>query len=106
MAVKTKEEIIKTVTELLGDRTDDEALAIIEDTNDTLNDYETRVSDSTDWKKKYEENDAKWRKTYKERFTKGASSDDDGSDPNELLGDEEKNEPPKVLRFEDLFETK
>lgn len=69
MAVKTREEILESVRTRVGDQTDDETIAFIEDISDTLNDLETKAKgDGTDWKAKYEENDAEWRKKYTERF--------------------------------------
>ena len=42
----------------------DEDLALIEDVSDTL----TSLSESENWKEKYETNDAEWRTKYRERF--------------------------------------
>lgn len=69
MAIRTREEIIESVRARVGEQTDDETIAFIEDISDTLTDLETRAKgDGTDWKAMYEENDAKWRKKYTERF--------------------------------------
>lgn len=69
MAVKTREEILELVRARVGDQTDDETIAFIEDITDTLSDLETRAKgDGIDWKAKYEENDAEWRKKHTERF--------------------------------------
>jgi hypothetical protein len=69
MAVKTIEEILESVRDRVGEQTDDETIAFIEDISDTLTDLETKANgDGTDWKAKYEENDAEWRKKYIERF--------------------------------------
>ena len=69
MAVKNKEEIIAEVRARVGEQTDDETIAFLEDVTDTLSDLETKAKgDGTDWKTKYEENDAEWRKKYTERF--------------------------------------
>lgn len=69
MAVKTREEILESVRARVGDNTDDETISFIEDITDTLNDLETKAKgDGTDWKARYEENDAEWRKKYTERF--------------------------------------
>ena len=71
VAVKTIEEIIASVQSRIGDDTSDDALTLLEDVSDTLNDFNLRLTDSGDWKTKYEENDKKWREKYKERFTTG-----------------------------------
>lgn len=69
MAVRTREEILESVRVRVGEQTDDETIAFIEDISDTLTDLETRANgDGTDWKAKYEENDTEWRKKYTERF--------------------------------------
>ena len=69
MAVKTREEILESFKTRLGENPDDESISFLEDVTDTLNDFEKRANgDGTDWKSKYEENDANWRKKYAERF--------------------------------------
>lgn len=96
MAIKSKAELLELVKARIGDDTSDEALAIIEDVTDTLDDYETRIADSGDWKARYEQNDADWRKKYKERFFAPTE------EPEEI------DEPEKVEEkrtFEDLFKT-
>ncbi len=96
MAIKTKAELLELVKERIGDDTSDEALAIIEDVTDTLDDYETRVADAGDWKARYEQNDAEWRKKYKERFFAPTEEPEEIDEPEEV---EEKR------TFEDLFKT-
>lgn len=69
MAVKTREEILESFKTRLGENPDDESISFLEDFTDTLDDFEKRAKgDGTDWKSKYEENDANWRKKYTERF--------------------------------------
>lgn len=69
MAVISKEDLLRRISERIGDDNSDEALSLLEDVSDTITDFEER--DSEDWKTKYEENDAKWRKKYRERFENG-----------------------------------
>ena len=69
MAVKTKDEIMEAVKKRIGDDTSDEAISLLEDVTDTFTDYETKVADKTDWKTKYDELDASWRKKYMDRFS-------------------------------------
>ena len=69
MAVISKEDLLKRISERIGDDNSDEALSLLEDVSDTITDFEKR--DSEDWKAKYEENDEKWRKKYRERFENG-----------------------------------
>lgn len=98
MAVKTKEEILTAVKTRVGEQNDDDTIAFIEDITDTLSDLETKAQgDGTDWKSKYEENDAEWRKRYTERFY--------SSDPEDDPPDDNKDDPTKPKTFADLFTT-
>lgn len=69
--VKTKEELLASIKGILGDNTSDEAIALIEDTTDTLTDLSDRIENAGDWHKKFEDNDAEWRKRYRDRFYEG-----------------------------------
>ena len=96
MAVISKEDLLKRISERIGDDNSDEALSLLEDVSDTITDFEERDSEdwktkSEDWKTKYEENDAKWRKKYRERFE------------NEAPDIEEKKETIEVKSYDDLF---
>ena len=93
--IKTKDEIISMISARIGEDNSDEAIGLLEDVTDTLNDYETRTADSTNWKERYETNDKEWREKYKERFMSGDSSTD------EVIVEEE--EEPKRYTFEELF---
>lgn len=96
MAVKTREEILETIRTRVGDRTDDETISFLEDVTDTLTDLETRANgDGENWEQRYKDNDAEWRKKYKERFF--SSEPDEPKEPKQ----EEEEEKPKT--FEDLF---
>ena len=98
MAVRTRDEILESVNEILGDNTDDNAITFLEDITDTITDLEDKArGDGTDWKAKYTENDEAWRKKYKELFY---SKEPDSKEPEP----EPEPEPPK--KFEDLFTTK
>lgn len=97
MAVRTQQEILESLKARVGDSTDDDTLAFIEDVTDTLSDYETRVSDSTNWKEKYETNDAEWRQRYRDRFF--------GNSESEVVEIDNvvETETEKPMTFEDLF---
>ena len=98
MAVKTREEILEELRVRIGEQTDDETIAFLEDVTDTLSDLETKAKgDGTDWKTKYEENDTEWRKKYTERFY-SSEPEPDIVDP-----EPEKTQPPKT--FAELFTT-
>lgn len=97
MAVRTREEIMESIRTRIGDSTEDEGIAFLEDISDTFDDMESRASgDGEYWKTKYEENDKEWRRKYTERFFSKGKDPEDPEDP------EEEEEEPKT--FEDLFE--
>ena len=98
MAVKTREEIIEELKARVGEQTDDETIAFLEDITDTFSDLETKAKgDGTDWKSKYEENDAEWRKKYTERFY--------SSDPNPYQEPPKPDDTPTPKTFAELFTT-
>lgn len=95
MAIKTREDLLKSLNTLIGDNSNDENLAILEDVTDTLKDYEEKTADQTDWKTKYEQNDAEWRKKYKDRFLSGETIKDEQEE--DVIKDS------KTLTFDSLF---
>lgn len=92
--VKSKEELIASITKMIGDSTSDESISLLEDVTDTMD----SLSDGENWKQKYEDNDREWRQKYKERFMTPV---DDKGEPEPI---EEPGEP-KVKTFEELFKT-
>lgn len=106
MAIKTREEIIQLVSDRIGDDNSDDALSLIEDVTDTLNDLETRVSgDGTDWKAEYDKLDNEWREKYKARFTDGDNNDNSNNNNNNDNNGGNDDEI-KSYKYEDLFKTK
>lgn len=98
MAVKTREEILVEVRARVGEQTDDDTIALIEDVADTLSDLETKAQgDGIDWKTKYEKNDAEWRKKYTERFY--------SSDPNPDSEPTKPDDTTTPKTFAELFTT-
>ena len=93
--IRNKEELISMISQHIGEDNSDEAIALLEDVSDTFNDYETKTKDTTDWKTKYEQNDAEWRNKYKERFMSGSTDIDE-----EVIPEPEE----KKYTFESLFE--
>lgn len=93
MAKLSKDELLEKVRTYVGDRTDDETLAIIEDISDSFD-----SSDAVEWRQKFEENDKMWRDKYISRFFE--KNDDGIEDPTDEKDDEEK----EYKTFEDLFE--
>lgn len=70
MAIRTTDELLNMIRDRTGDSDDD--LAFLEDASDTL----ISLSESENWKEKYETNDAEWRTRYKERFFNKEEKDD------------------------------
>jgi hypothetical protein len=101
--VRTKDELITALKEYIGENNDDKAIALLEDVTDTVDDYETKISDPDDWKKKFEENDKAWRKKYTDRFS--APVKKDVTDEPDEIPDDDQNEGEKELTFENLFKS-
>lgn len=91
MAVLSKEDLIAKLNASFGENLSDDNISLLEDVSDTID----SLSDTEDWKTKYEENDASWRKRYKERFE--GKEDDSSENEHEI----EHYESP--TKFEDLF---
>ncbi len=90
--IKSKEELLATLKQRIGDDTSDDAIAIIEDFSDTLNSYDTE-----NWKQKYEDNDKMWREKYKARFFEATDKVKE-EQKEDIKDDSEKK------TFEELFE--
>lgn len=91
MAIKTREEIVATFNQLIGDNSSDEVLSFIDDITDTLD-----ANNNNEYnKEKFDALDASWRKRYKERFLSGKPTDEDEEDFED--------EKPKKYTFESLF---
>lgn len=97
MAVKTRDEIMEAIRKRIGEDTSDEAISLLEDVTDTLEDYETKVADKTDWKTKYDEMDASWRKKYMDRFS-GKTGEEVKEEQEEQIKDDS-----ELRTFDDLF---
>lgn len=76
MAIKTREELLNSIKDIVGESTEDNVLSIIEDIQDTFTDYENRASNNINWEQKYKDNDAEWRRKYKDRFYSGKSDEE------------------------------
>lgn len=100
MAIRTREEILESIRNIVGNSTDDNTLQVLEDVTDTFTDFENKTANQTDWEAKYKENDEGWRKKYAERFYTG-----DPTVPpkiKEPVIDEPEDKP---THFEELFTT-
>lgn len=95
--IRTKDELIKALSEFIGENDADDAISILEDVTDTLEDFEKRADDDgEDWKKKYEDNDKAWREKYRARFVKSSGTDED------FIEDEDEDED-EIKTYEELF---
>nr|DAU55343.1 MAG TPA: hypothetical protein [Caudoviricetes sp.] len=72
----------------------DEAISLLEDMSDTFDDLSSQVSQAGDYKKKYEENDAEWRKRYHDRFFSVTEDD---------IKEDDKDDEVEKKTFESLF---
>lgn len=80
MSIKSKDELIQSLNAILGDNASDEALALMEDISDTLDD--NKAKGAVDWEQKYRENDATWRTRYRDRFMNNTDNNSQpGVDP-------------------------
>lgn len=98
MAIKSREELLSSLSAIIGEEPDENGVALLEDITDTITDYEDKTREN--WKEKYEQNDKAWRKKYTERFMKGTSSPNDDDDFGDEGGEDNR---PKT--FNDLFKT-
>lgn len=97
MAVRTSEDLLGMVRGLIGDRTDDEAIALVEDFTDTLN------QPKDDWEAKYKENDAAWRKRYTERFFSGEPTHTVAQQESEMTDPAPAQETEAIVTYDQLF---
>lgn len=94
--VKTKDEIMEEIRMYIGDRSDDQTIALIENISDTIDDYAAHG----DYDEKLMAVEAEWRRKYIDRFMNG------GENKNEVkvekTEDEEK-EKAEEIKIEDLY---
>lgn len=99
MARLSKDDYNSVIKALLGDRTDDEALSIIENLTDSYNDvdvseYEAKISalesKLAEADARFNENDEAWRKRYRDRFYSG--TDEEANPANQPGGGENDSE--------------
>lgn len=100
MSVVSKEALLERIRGMTnGENAEsDESLSLLEDLSDTFEDLSAQVSQAGDYKRKYEENDAEWRKRYRERFF----SVPEGGGTNGK-SDEPDDEPEEKVTYESLF---
>lgn len=100
MGVLSRDELLEKTRTLLGERTDDEAIAFIEDVTDTYDSIAGAKSGYTEDEvtAKVNEVEEKWRKKYRDRFFGTSVPDDDEPDGGNTNTEE--------VTIDDLFEKK
>ena len=101
MSVLSKDEMLEKTRAILGERTDDEAIAFIEDVTDTYDSISGAIPGYTEEEvtAKVNEVEEKWRKKYRDRFF-GNSGDDDDDEP------DDGNTNTEEVTIDDLFDKK
>lgn len=89
--VKTKDEIMEEIREYIGDRSDDQTIALVENISDTIDDYAAHG----DYDERLMAVEAEWRRKYIDRFMSGGDNRSDGK-----TEDEEKTEE---ITIDDLY---
>lgn len=98
MSKLSREDYAETIKKLIGDRTDDEALEIVQNLTETYDEMENSSSNNSEWERKYKENDAQWREKYKNAFYTSPKPKDTGDSV-----EEDDEEVEKKYTFESLF---
>lgn len=95
MAIKTRDELMSQIKEIIGDSSDDDVLNLLTDLSDTLGD-DSAITKVAELQEQISEQDKAWRKKYRDAFF---------SKPNENeFSDEDDDKAPRT--YEDLFSTK
>lgn len=109
MAVKSKKEIMDSLSKVIGENNSDDVLALLEDVSDTLDtantDLSAKLQEAED---KYNELDKSWRAKYRSRFLQSkedaAEQDDDfKKEQEEQEQKDEQEERAENVSFDDLF---
>lgn len=108
MAVRTIDELVAAVNELIPE-TSDTALTFLEDLTDSMNARPTepeRDENGVSWKERYEQNDKEWRERYRDRFMTGGNDGGNGSDIIVNVDDALDNVVEAPQTYEELFTEK
>ncbi len=98
--VKTKDEIMEEIRAYIGDRSDDQTIALIENISDTIDDYAAHG----DYDEKLMAVEAEWRRKYIDRFMSGGGENKNEVE-NEKTRDDEKGNSEEI-KIEDLYTEK
>lgn len=97
--VKTKDEIMEEIRAYIGDRADDQTIALVENISDTIDDYAAHG----DYDEKLMAVEAEWRRKYIDRFMNGGENK---SDVKVEKTDDEEKEKAEEIKIEDLYTVK
>lgn len=98
--VRTRDELVDSLSAYIGEDNSDAALAIMEDVVDTIDD----LSGGEDWRARYEELDRSWRERYRERFRNTGDVLPTGEDPADETHEETKEEK-EIVTYEDFYKS-
>lgn len=102
--ILNREDFIKAISAIVGERTDDEAISFVENMTDTFDAFGDSEKDETiaDLQKRLEETEQSWRKKYRDRFYSGT---DEEENPSNQLLEEDKDEmiEAEEITIDDLF---
>lgn len=94
--VKTKDEIMEEIRAYIGDRADDETIALVENISDTIDDYAAHGDND----EKLMAIEAEWRRKYIDRFMNGGENKNEFEFANT---DDEKKDNAEEIKIEDLY---
>ena len=100
MAIKSSEDLMNSLNTLLGERDDDDALELIQDFTDTLDDMSKNRGVYT--QQQYDALDASWRKRYRERFFSGPAKGDEAFNDHDD-SDDDNDDNSTTVQIKDLF---
>ena len=90
--------LLEELRNVIGDRTDDDALALIERVSElesqSIDDLKNKITELEGQMKQLDED---WRKRYRDRFYEGEKKEDEAEE-------EAAEEPSEDIRIDDLFE--
>lgn len=96
--VKTKDEIMEEIRAYIGDRADDQTIALVENISDTIDDYAAHG----DYDEKLMAVEAEWRRRYIDRFMNGGENKNDI----EVEKTDEEKDKAEEIKIEDLYTEK
>ena len=97
MPILNKEQLIEKIRTAVGDITTDSAISLLEDLNDTIDNYEEITKDTTNYKEKCEQIEKSWREKYTNRFYRASAEEEDPGIRKDDTGEN--------LTFDKLFKT-